>query len=53
MENVLNVDLMTSGEWLIGDGRKNVKGYIDIPEFSIGELDDLQVNHMQQCETIS
>ncbi|XP_057486298.1 uncharacterized protein LOC130772471 [Actinidia eriantha] len=34
--------LKVKGEWLIGDGRKNVKGYIDIPEFSIGELDDLQ-----------
>ncbi|PSR85238.1 Activator of Hsp90 ATPase [Actinidia chinensis var. chinensis] len=34
--------LKVKGEWLIGNGRKNVKGYIDIPEFSIGELDDLQ-----------
>ncbi|GMH10711.1 hypothetical protein Nepgr_012552 [Nepenthes gracilis] len=31
------------GEWLIGDQKKDVKGYLDIPEFSYGELDDLQM----------
>ncbi|KAL6977933.1 hypothetical protein U1Q18_026719 [Sarracenia purpurea var. burkii] len=34
--------LRVKGEWLTGEEKKNVKGYIDIPEFSIGELDDLQ-----------
>lgn len=32
-----------SGEWFIGEEKKSVKGYLDIPEFSFGELDDLQV----------
>lgn len=34
--------LKVKGEWLIGDEKKKVKGYIDIPEFSFGELDDLE-----------
>lgn len=28
---------------MIKDEKKNVNGHIDIPEFSYGELDDLQV----------
>lgn len=35
---------MKLGEWLIGAEKKVVKGHIDIPEFSFGELDDLQVH---------
>lgn len=31
------------GEWLVGDEKKVIKGHLDIPEFSFGELDDLQV----------
>ncbi|KAL0300278.1 UNVERIFIED_CONTAM: hypothetical protein Scaly_3052800 [Sesamum calycinum] len=30
-------------EWCIGGEKKNVKGHIDVPEFSFGELDDLQI----------
>lgn len=28
---------------MIGDEKKKVKGHLDVPEFSFGELDDLQV----------
>lgn len=35
---------LKSGEWNIREEKKMVKGHIDIPEFSFGELDDLQVN---------
>lgn len=35
--------LRVKGEWLIGSEKKEVKGYIDIEEFSFGELDDLQI----------
>ncbi|XP_062218168.1 uncharacterized protein LOC133918339 [Phragmites australis] len=31
------------GEWLIKEESKEVKGHLDIPEFSFGELDDLEV----------
>ncbi|KAE8660301.1 protein HEADING DATE 3A-like [Hibiscus syriacus] len=31
------------GEWHIQEEKKTVKGHIDIPEFSYGELDDLQM----------
>eukprot|EP00262_Sarcandra_glabra_P011152 TRINITY_DN2687_c0_g1_i1.p1 TRINITY_DN2687_c0_g1~~TRINITY_DN2687_c0_g1_i1.p1 ORF type:complete len:202 (-),score=35.93 TRINITY_DN2687_c0_g1_i1:174-779(-) len=31
------------GEWSIQEERKNIRGHIDIPEFSFGELDDLQI----------
>ncbi|KAG5564782.1 hypothetical protein RHGRI_000853 [Rhododendron griersonianum] len=34
--------LRVKGEWLAGEEKKKVKGYVDIPEFSVGELDDLQ-----------
>lgn len=34
---------MKPGEWTTGEEKKMVKGHIDIPEFSFGELDDLQV----------
>uniref|UniRef100_A0A0E0Q2B5 Activator of Hsp90 ATPase AHSA1-like N-terminal domain-containing protein n=2 Tax=Oryza TaxID=4527 RepID=A0A0E0Q2B5_ORYRU len=33
----------SSGEWLIKEENKKVKGYLDIPEFSFGELEDLEV----------
>jgi hypothetical protein len=35
--------LKVKGEWTIREEKKMVKGHIDIPEFSFGELDDLQV----------
>ncbi|KAE8720854.1 protein HEADING DATE 3A-like [Hibiscus syriacus] len=35
--------LKVKGEWHIQEEKKNVKGHIDIPEFSFGELDDLQM----------
>lgn len=41
--SILNDIIMESGEWLAGEEKKKVKGHIDIPEFSVGELDDLQV----------
>ncbi|KAF5461274.1 hypothetical protein F2P56_017390 [Juglans regia] len=35
--------LKFKGEWSIKEEKKIVKGHIDIPEFSFGELDDLQM----------
>ncbi|XVF69825.1 hypothetical protein PTKIN_Ptkin11bG0112200 [Pterospermum kingtungense] len=35
--------LKIKGEWLLGEERKTIKGHINIPEFSFGELDDLQM----------
>lgn len=35
--------LMELGEWIIQGEKKFVGGHIDVPEFSFGELDDLQV----------
>ncbi|XP_043714226.1 uncharacterized protein LOC122662611 [Telopea speciosissima] len=35
--------LKFKGEWLIREEKKKIKGDIDIPEFSFGELDDLQM----------
>lgn len=35
--------LRVKGEWVIGEEKKTVKGHIDVPEFSFGELDDLQI----------
>ncbi|XP_008801419.1 uncharacterized protein LOC103715536 isoform X1 [Phoenix dactylifera] len=32
-----------AGEWLIQEEKKKIKGHLDIPEFSFGELDDLQI----------
>ncbi|OWM89238.1 uncharacterized protein LOC116197684 [Punica granatum] len=34
--------LKVEGEWTIREEKKTVKGHVDIPEFSFGELDDLQ-----------
>lgn len=34
---------MNTGEWTFGEEKKMVKGHLEIPEFSFGELDDLQV----------
>ena len=34
---------MLLGEWIIREEKKMIKGHVDIPEFSFGELDDLQV----------
>lgn len=31
------------GEWLVEENMKKVKGSLEIPEFSFGELDDLEV----------
>ncbi|XP_057516804.1 uncharacterized protein LOC130798005 [Amaranthus tricolor] len=38
----LKIDV--KGEWLVDGENKNIKGYLEIPEFSYGELDDLEVN---------
>ncbi|WCJ34649.1 chaperone binding ATPase activators [Euphorbia peplus] len=35
--------LKIKGEWIIKEESKNVNAHIDIPEFSFGELDDLQM----------
>ncbi|KAJ8500820.1 hypothetical protein OPV22_011372 [Ensete ventricosum] len=35
--------LKFEGEWLIQNENKKIKGHLDIPEFSFGELEDLQV----------
>ncbi|OVA19339.1 Activator of Hsp90 ATPase [Macleaya cordata] len=35
--------LKFKGEWLIKEEKKKIKGHIDLPEFSFGEVDDLQV----------
>ncbi|PON81376.1 Activator of Hsp90 ATPase, N-terminal [Trema orientale] len=35
--------LNVKGEWTVGEEKKLVNGYLDIPEFSFGELDDLQM----------
>ncbi|KAL9230498.1 hypothetical protein vseg_005839 [Gypsophila vaccaria] len=35
--------LVVKGEWSVGGETKKVKGYLDFPEFSYGELDDLEV----------
>ncbi|KDP27762.1 hypothetical protein JCGZ_19791 [Jatropha curcas] len=35
--------LKIKGEWTVKEEKKNVKAHIDIPEFSFGELDDLQM----------
>lgn len=47
--------VMKSGEWVIEEEKKMIKGQIDIPEFSFGELDDLQVydNHVQFYEKVN
>ncbi|KAL4205224.1 hypothetical protein AMTRI_Chr01g113470 [Amborella trichopoda] len=37
------VTLKFKGEWLIQEHKKEFKGHIDIPEFSFGELEDLQM----------
>ncbi|KAB2068292.1 hypothetical protein ES319_A08G021200v1 [Gossypium barbadense] len=35
--------LKIKGEWHLREEKKTVNGHIDIPEFSFGELDDLQM----------
>ncbi|XP_074359728.1 uncharacterized protein LOC141699800 isoform X2 [Apium graveolens] len=35
--------IIVKGEWVIGDEKKKVKGHLDVPEFTFGELDDLQI----------
>ncbi|WOL19802.1 hypothetical protein Cni_G28604 [Canna indica] len=35
--------LKFNGEWLIQNEKKKIKGHLDIPEFSFGELEDLQI----------
>ncbi|CAM0947043.1 unnamed protein product [Alopecurus aequalis] len=36
------LSLRFKGEWLIKEEQKKVSGHIDIPEFSFGELEDLE-----------
>ncbi|GFQ04836.1 hypothetical protein PHJA_002627700 [Phtheirospermum japonicum] len=36
--------LKVKGEWHLGEKKRNLKGQIDVLEFSFGELDDLQIN---------
>ncbi|KAF7153567.1 hypothetical protein RHSIM_Rhsim01G0102500 [Rhododendron simsii] len=45
--------LRVKGEWLAGEEKKKVKGYVDIPEFSVGELDDLQSRNLSIGEVRS
>lgn len=35
--------LKIKGEWIVKEEKKMVKAHLDIPEFSFGELDDLQM----------
>ncbi|KAG0470340.1 hypothetical protein HPP92_017040 [Vanilla planifolia] len=35
--------LRFKGEWIIKGQKEKIKGHLDIPEFSLGELDDLQL----------
>jgi len=37
------LSLRFKGEWLIKEENKKIKGHLDIPEFSFGEIDDLEV----------
>ncbi|XP_068642322.1 uncharacterized protein [Aristolochia californica] len=36
--------LKFKGEWKVTEEKKKVKGHLDIPEFSFGELEDLEVD---------
>ncbi|CAL5040370.1 unnamed protein product [Urochloa decumbens] len=38
------LSLKFKGEWVIKEENKKVKGHLEIPEFSYGELEDLEVN---------
>ncbi|KAL1217555.1 hypothetical protein V5N11_004722 [Cardamine amara subsp. amara] len=38
------LSLKVEGEWSFEENMKRVKGSLDIPEFSFGELDDLEVD---------
>ncbi|GJN39288.1 hypothetical protein PR202_gb28397 [Eleusine coracana subsp. coracana] len=40
------LSLKFKGEWLIKEENKKVRGHLEIPEFSFGELEDLEVNIM-------
>ncbi|KAK6941186.1 Activator of Hsp90 ATPase, N-terminal [Dillenia turbinata] len=35
--------LKVKGEWHVGEEKKVIKGHLDVPEFSFGELDELQI----------
>jgi len=37
------LSLRFRGEWLVKEENKKVKGHLDIPEFSFGELEDLEL----------
>ncbi|AQK68352.1 chaperone binding [Zea mays] len=37
------LSLRFKGEWLVKEENKKIKGHLDIPEFSFGEIDDLEV----------
>jgi hypothetical protein len=45
--------LCFSGEWLIKEENKKVKGHLEIPEFSFGELEDLEVKALSCIEFLS
>ncbi|XP_068639172.1 uncharacterized protein [Aristolochia californica] len=38
------LSLIFKGEWKVKEEKKKVKGHLDIPEFSFGELEDLQID---------
>ncbi|TVU07692.1 hypothetical protein EJB05_41057, partial [Eragrostis curvula] len=40
------LSLKFKGEWLIKEENKKVRGHLEIPEFSFGELEDLEVKVM-------
>jgi len=40
------LSLRFRGEWLVKEENKKVKGHVDIPEFSFGELEDLEVKFL-------
>jgi len=40
------LSLRFRGEWLVKEENKKVKGHLDIPEFSFGELEDLEVKFL-------
>ncbi|KAH0464833.1 hypothetical protein IEQ34_004936 [Dendrobium chrysotoxum] len=40
---LLKWSIKKTGEWSIKDQKEKIKGHLDIPEFSFGELDDLKI----------
>lgn len=37
------LSLQFKGEWSVNNKKEKIKGHLDIPEFSFGELEDLQI----------